>query len=73
MSVGATIIPFPLERRQPRRRVPLAELMALYGMSERWWRYQIAAGLPKYRFGTRALRFDPHEVEQWLEERYGTP
>jgi predicted DNA-binding transcriptional regulator AlpA len=73
MSAGATIIRFPVERRDPRRLVPLTELIDLYGFSERWWRYQIAAGLPIHRFGRRALRFDPAEVEQWLEERYGTP
>jgi predicted DNA-binding transcriptional regulator AlpA len=73
VSDGATIIRFPVERRQPRRLVTLAELIDLYGMSERWWRYQVAAGMPKHRFGKRALRFDPAEVEQWMEERYGTP
>ena len=46
---AATVIRFPLERRQPRRLVALAELIDLYGMSERWWRYQIGrrpAGTP---------------------------
>jgi hypothetical protein len=41
-------------------------------MSERWWRYQIAAGLPAHRFGRRALRFDAVEVEAWLEANSGT-
>jgi predicted DNA-binding transcriptional regulator AlpA len=69
--VTATLIRFPLERRQPRRLVSLAELIELYGMSERWWRYQIAEGLPHRRFGRRALRFDPLEVESWMETRSG--
>lgn len=73
MNAGATIIRFPVERRQPRRLVPLAELIDLYGMSERTWRYRIAAGMPVHRFGKHTLRFDPAEVEQWMEERYGTP
>jgi predicted DNA-binding transcriptional regulator AlpA len=73
MSAGV-LIRFPVERRQPRRLVPLGELIGAYGMSERWWRYQIAAGLPAHRFGRRALRFDPAEVEQWIEEASrGTP
>ena len=73
MSAGV-LIRFPVERRQPRRLVPLAGLIDGYGMSERWWRYQIAAGLPTHRFGRRALRFDPAEVEQWIEEAgRGTP
>jgi predicted DNA-binding transcriptional regulator AlpA len=73
VSLGATVIRLPVERRHPRRLVPLAELIDLYGFSERWWRYQIAAGMPTHRFGKRALRFDPAEVEQWMEERSGTP
>lgn len=70
---GATLIRFPVERRQPRRLVPLGELIDLYGMSERWWRYQLAAGMPRHRFGRRALRFDPVEVEEWMEANSGTP
>ena len=73
MSAGARILRFPLERRQPHRLVSLSELIDLYGMSERWWRYQIAGGLPIHRFGKRVLRFDPAEVEQWMEDHSGTP
>jgi predicted DNA-binding transcriptional regulator AlpA len=73
MGAGATVIRFPVERRQPRRLVPLTELIELYGFSERWWRYQIAAGLPAHRFGQRALRFDPLEVEAWMEANSGAP
>jgi predicted DNA-binding transcriptional regulator AlpA len=68
---AATVIRFPVERRQPRRLVALPELIAAYGMSERWWRYQVAAGLPVHRFGRRALRFDPVEVEAWMEANSG--
>jgi hypothetical protein len=39
-------------------------------MSERWLRYRIAEGMPTHRYGSR-LRFDPVEVEAWLEGRYG--
>lgn len=73
MTADATIIRFPVERRQPRRLVSLAELIDLYGMSERTWRYRIAAGMPVHRFGKHTLRFDPAEGERWMEERYGTP
>jgi predicted DNA-binding transcriptional regulator AlpA len=72
MGAGATVIRFPLERRQPRRLVQLAELIELYGMSERWWRYRLAEGMPAHRFGKRALRFDPAEVERWIEETHGS-
>lgn len=65
-----SIVRFPTERRQPRRLVDLAELRELHHMSERWFRYRIAEGMPTHRYGSR-LRFDPAEVERWLEERYG--
>jgi predicted DNA-binding transcriptional regulator AlpA len=73
MSRLATVIAFPADRGLARRLVPLSELMTLYGFSERWWRYQIAAGMPTHRFGRRGLRFDPREVEQWMEERNAAP
>jgi predicted DNA-binding transcriptional regulator AlpA len=66
VSAGA-LIRFPVERRQPRRLVSLSELIDAYGMSERWWRYRVAEGMPAHRFGRRALRFDLTEVEQWME------
>ena len=70
MSTGA-LIQFPSERRQPRRLVALPELIDAYGLSERWFRYRIAEGMPCHRFGQRALRFDPLEVERWLEGQRG--
>jgi predicted DNA-binding transcriptional regulator AlpA len=66
----ATVVAFPAQRRRARRLVPLSELIELYGYSERWWRYRVAEGLPKYKWGGR-MRFDPAEVEQWMGERYG--
>lgn len=71
MTEGATIVRFPVERRQPRRLVPLTEVIDAYGMSERWWRYRIAEGMPTHRFGQRALRFDLGEVEAWMEANSG--
>lgn len=44
------------------------ELMALYGWSERWWRYRIAEGLPRRRWGGQ-WRFRASEVEAWIESR----
>lgn len=66
VSATARIIQFP-ERRP--RLVNLRELQELFGMSERWWRYQIAAGCPARRWGKR-LRFDPVDVQEWIERRY---
>jgi predicted DNA-binding transcriptional regulator AlpA len=64
------LITFPAHRRRATRLVPLSELIEQYGFSERWWRYRLAEGLPRRRWG-RQLRFDLSEVEQWMEERYG--
>jgi predicted DNA-binding transcriptional regulator AlpA len=64
------VIPFPAHRGRPARLLPLAELIDRYGFSERWWRYRIAEGMPKRKWGGR-MRFDPDEVEQWMEARYG--
>jgi hypothetical protein len=66
----AQIIRFPMERRHAHRLVPLAGLQERFGYSERWWRYRIAEGMPGHRWGSR-LRFNPTEVEAWLDERYG--
>lgn len=49
--------------------VSLAQLIELYGYSESWWRARVAEGLPSRKWGSR-LRFDPSEVERWLDERY---
>jgi len=70
MSATARILQFPSERRQARRLVDLAELIAELGMSERWWRYRLTEGMPSHRYGSR-LRFDPSEVQAWIEQRYG--
>lgn len=65
-----SVVRFPVERRQPRQLVSIRELQDQFGMSERWFRYRIAEGLPSHRFGSR-LRFDPVEVKLWIGERYG--
>ena len=71
MTGGAdNVIPFPSGRGRARRLVTLAELMEAYGGSERWWRYRIADGMPKHKWGGR-VRFDPVEVEHWMEDTYG--
>lgn len=70
-ATTAKLIRFPTERRQPGRLVTLAELQERFGFSERWWRYRIAEKMPAHRWGG-GLRFDPDEVKDWLEERYGT-
>ena len=70
MSTGGQIVRFPIERRRPRRLVDLCELIGLFGYSERWWRYRIKEDMPHHCWGHR-LRFDPNEVQQWLEKRYG--
>lgn len=67
----AKVIRFPVERRQPRRLVPLRELIDLYGFSERWWRYRMKDGLPRHKW-VGGVRFDPVEVEHWMKERYGS-
>jgi hypothetical protein len=56
-------------RRQARPLMPLCELRRHFGYSERWWRYRLSEGMPRYKWGRR-LRFDPQEVESWLCERY---
>lgn len=62
----ARIIAFPVHRRYPEPLLTLAELMKVYGFSERWWRYRIAEGLPTVRWGGR-LKFRATEVEAWME------
>jgi hypothetical protein len=69
-GASARVIPFPTKRRQARRLVDVAGLIDTFGYSERWWRYRIAEGMPCRRWGKR-LRFDPDEVQRWLEVRYG--
>lgn len=69
-DIESELIRFPLERRSATRLVPLVELMDCYGGSKRWWRYRVAEGMPKRKWGGR-VRFDPAEVERWMEERYG--
>ncbi len=67
---GAIVLRFPGDRRRAPRLVTLRELMERYGGCERWWRYRIAEGLPRQKWGGR-MRFDPRAVEAWMEARYG--
>jgi len=67
--MNARTIRFPVERTRAPRLITLAELQQQLGFSERWWRYRIAEGLPCHRWG-RGLRFDPSEVEVWLDGVY---
>ena len=67
---GAEIIEFPTDRRLGHRLISLSELQKRFGYSERWWRYRLAEGMPRHKWGCR-LRFDPDEVAGWLDERYG--
>jgi predicted DNA-binding transcriptional regulator AlpA len=39
-------------------------------VSGRWIRYRCQEGMPRVRWGSRMVRFDPVEVERWLKERY---
>ncbi|HEY3944482.1 MAG TPA: hypothetical protein VGL78_04580 [Solirubrobacteraceae bacterium] len=68
--MSAAVLRFPTERRHAPRLITLHELCEQYGFSERWFRYRLAEGMPAHRWGRR-LRFDPVEVEEWMEARYG--
>lgn len=68
MSEPGRVIAFPQHRRHPEPLLELADLMRLYGFSERWWRYRIADGLPTVRWGGR-LKFRATDVEVWMETR----
>jgi hypothetical protein len=64
--MSADELRFPVERRQVRRPVCLAELQEQFGFSERWWRYRLREdGFPVHRWGGR-LRFYLDDVEDWL-------
>lgn len=67
-SETAKIIQFPAHRREPEPLLDLRDLMALFGFSERWWRYRIHEGMPVVRWGG-TLRFRATEVEAWMEAR----
>lgn len=71
-QAGAEILRFPTERTRPARLVDMRELREHFGMSERYWRYRIADGLPVHRWG-RTLRFDLNEVKHWIEEEWHGP
>ena len=66
--MSAKIIQFP-GSRQAAPLLNLAELIEVFGYSERFWRYRIAEGMPTHRWAHR-LRFRVDEVESWLQRRY---
>jgi hypothetical protein len=55
-----------VDRTPTRRLVSLVGLQERFGFSERWWRYRIAEGMPTRKW-VGGLRFDPDEVEAWLD------
>ena len=62
----AQVIQFPTRERE--RLLKVSDLVRMYGFSERWWRYRIAEGLPRHRWGGQ-YRFYASEVEAWIERR----
>jgi hypothetical protein len=68
----ARVLPFPnrgVAAPPPRRLLTLTEIRGLYGYSERFWRYQIAAGMPTHKWAGGSHRFDATEVERWMATR----
>jgi predicted DNA-binding transcriptional regulator AlpA len=55
-------------RREPEPLLKMRDLCDRYGMSERFFRYRIAEGMPVVRWGG-CLRFRASEVERWMEVR----
>jgi len=50
------------------RLITAREVADELAVTPRWVYTQVAQhGLPAYRLGNRALRFDPHAVLEWLE------
>lgn len=45
----------------------LRDLVEMYKFSERWFRYRIAEGMPKHRWGGQ-WRFKASEVEAWMDD-----
>jgi len=65
-AAAAPVLRAEPDRAQARRLVSLAELQERFGFSERWWRYRVAEGMPTRKW-VGGLRFDPAEVEAWLD------
>ena len=66
MGDDARVIPFPRHRREPEPLLTMRDLVDRYQMSERWFRYKLAEGMPGHRWGGR-WRFRASEVEAWME------
>lgn len=69
--MSGQVIAFPAHRRSPEPLLTMRDLTDRYQMSERWFRYRLAEGMPARRWGG-GLRFRASEVEAWIEERYAT-
>jgi len=68
MSKTARVIPFPRYRREPEPLLTIRDLVDRYQMSERWFRYKLAEGMPAHRWGG-CWRFRASEIEAWMESR----
>jgi len=68
MGEVARVIPFPLHRREPEPLLTMRDLVDRYQMSERWFRYKLAEGMPGHRWGG-CWRFRASEIEAWMESR----
>jgi predicted DNA-binding transcriptional regulator AlpA len=71
VSEGGRVIEFPRHRREPEPLLTMRDLVERYQMSERWFRYRLAEGMPAHRWGGR-WRFRASEVEAWMEARDGS-
>jgi predicted DNA-binding transcriptional regulator AlpA len=66
MSEMGRVIEFPRDRREPEPLLTMRNLVERYQMSERWFRYRLAEGMPAHRWGGR---WRASEVEAWMEAR----
>ena len=57
-------------RPEARRLLTAREVASLLGVTPRWVYEQVDVhGMPAYRLGERALRFDREAIAAWLEVR----
>lgn len=56
------------QRREPEPLLKMKDLVERYQMSDRWFRYRLAEGMPAHRWGGQ-WRFKASEVEAWMEQR----
>ena len=68
MGERVRVIPFPRHRREPEALLTMRDLVERYQMSERWFRYRLAEGMPAHRWGAQ-WRFRASEIEVWMEDR----